>query len=159
MSESTATATLAPESAARADKSRRTEPRLKMPTMYTLVRVRVPGDEHYRWIGHIYDLSLSGMRFEIDEALAPGTEVEIRAMLPGHRHTIFRATGQIVRQHDDHPGIAPVRMAMRFDRFHNSIDHYRLANYLATAGLKRTTAATSRPIPITHGPQIQRPAA
>lgn len=139
--------------------SRRGEPRLKLPAMYTLVRVRLPADEHYRWTGHIYDISLSGMRFELDESLAAGTQVEARVMLPGHRHTLFRVLGRIVRHHDDHPTIAPVRMAMTFERFHNHIDHYRLANYLATAGLKRSGATPRRATPAHPIPRVRRPAA
>ncbi len=86
--------------------SQRTEPRLKLPAMYTLVRVRLAGEEYYRWTGHVYDVSLSGMRFELDEVITPGTEIEVRTMLPGHRHTLFRAFGRVVRIHDDEPKIA-----------------------------------------------------
>lgn len=136
---------------------RRSEPRLKLPAMYTLVRVRLPHEAHYRWTGHIYDISLDGMRFELDEPLEAGTAVEVRVMLPGRRHTLFRAAGSIVRQHDDHPEIAPVRLAMRFEGFGNSVDHYRLANYLAAAGLKRRAeAAPPQPRPM---PAPRRPAA
>ena len=37
--------------------------RLKVPAMYTLVRVRPQGQARYCWTGHIYDVSESGMRF------------------------------------------------------------------------------------------------
>lgn len=119
----------------------RLEPRLKLPVMYTLIRVRPAGEPHYRWTGHIYDISLSGMRFEIDEPLEPGTAIEIRAMLPGQRHTLFRAAGHIVRLHDDEPDPMPVRLAMRFDDFASTIDRHRLNTYLSDTGLRRRTAA------------------
>lgn len=133
--------------------NRRHEPRLKVPATYTLVRVRLPGDEHYRWSGHIYDVSLDGMRFELDESLDPGTLIEVRGMLPGHRHTLFRAVGRVVRLHDDHADLPPVRMAMRFEAFATSVDHYRLSSYLAAAGLGRE-AVHPKPMP-----RVQRPAA
>ncbi|MEX0652839.1 MAG: PilZ domain-containing protein [Phycisphaeraceae bacterium] len=111
----------------------RAQPRLKVPAMYTLLRARLTGDERYRWTGYIYDISLDGMRFELDEAVEPGTELEFRAMLPGQSQVMFRAAGRIVRLHDHEPDErtqGPVRMGMHFDRFVSLIDHRRLRDYL-----------------------------
>ena len=107
----------------------RTDPRLKLPAMYTLIRVRHVGDQRYRWTGHIYDISKSGMRFELDVPLPAGTEVEVRGMLPGVQQTTFHASGRIVRLHDDEE-IGPTRMAMTFTSFNHDIDRQRLAIYL-----------------------------
>jgi len=116
----------------------RSEPRLKLPAMYTLIRVRLTGDEQYRWSGHVYDISMAGMRFELDEPIEPGTAVDTRIMLPGHRQTLLRVSGHVVRLHDDdEPILPPVRMGMAFDQFASTIDQYRLSSYLADAGLKR----------------------
>ena len=116
----------------------RSEPRLKLPAMYTLVRVRRTGEEQYQWSGHIYDVSLAGMRFELDEPIEPGTAIDTRLILPGHRQTLLRVSGYVVRLHDDDdPIIPPVRMGMAFDQFASAIDHHRLRDYLAVAGLKR----------------------
>lgn len=113
----------------------REQPRLKVPAMYTLLRVRPLGSSRYNWTGYIYDISVSGMRFELDSPLDPGTEVEVRGMLPGNRHVTFRATGKVIRLHDDeHHG--PVRMGMTFDSFAQSIDRQRLCDYLTDFGLK-----------------------
>jgi len=115
-----------PEPSRRAEA--RTQPRVPLPAMYTLLRVRPIGEARYRWTGHIYDVSLSGMRFELDATLDPGAEVEVRVMLPGTGHCTFRASGRVVRLHDGEFG--PCRMAMNFDRFQNPADRARLEAYL-----------------------------
>ena len=103
--------------------------------MYTLLRVRKAGQTRYRWTGHIYDISATGMRFELDTSLEPGTEIEVRGMLPGTNQTTFRATGRVVRllDTDDEPG--PCQMGMIFSSFHNVRDERRLADYLTDHGL------------------------
>lgn len=115
----------------------RQHPRLRLPAMYTLVRVRLAGENRYRWTGHIYDISISGMRFKLDQALPAGTDIEVRGMLPGQTHILFHAVGRVVRIHDDHDADAfgPTRMGMMFDRFRTTCDHQRLAGYLEHAGL------------------------
>lgn len=114
----------------------RRQPRLKIPAMYSLVRVRPVGADRYCWTGHIYDVSLSGMRFELDEPLQPGTEIEVRGILPGQEHITFRAAGKIVRFHDDEPEMGPTRMGMVFENFHSEVDEDRLTGYLDDHGLK-----------------------
>ena len=116
----------------------RSHPRLKLPPMYTLVRAKLAGAAQYRWTGHIYDISASGMRFELDEALEMGETLEVRGMLPGVHHTTFRAIGRVVRLHDDEdeddaPG--PVRMGMHFERFETESDARRLSDYLTDRGI------------------------
>ncbi|MCX5658861.1 MAG: PilZ domain-containing protein [Planctomycetota bacterium] len=113
----------------------RQAPRLKLPAMYTLVRVRPMGREKYIWTGFIYDVSDTGMRIELDCDLDPGTQVEVRAMLPGARQTTIHATGHIVRRHDDHDEPGPVRMGLEFDSFNHADDRMRLSAYLANSGL------------------------
>lgn len=118
------------------DTETRRQPRLKIPAMYSLVRVRPAGADRYYWTGHIYDVSLSGMRFELDEPLQPGTNIEVRGILPGQEQMCFRATGQIVRFHDDEPEAGPTRMGMTFTQFHSDVDLDRLTGYLGNHGLK-----------------------
>jgi c-di-GMP-binding flagellar brake protein YcgR len=109
----------------------RAYPRLQVPAMYSVVRVRPAGTERYLWTGHIYDVSLGGMRFELDQAIEPGTSIEVRGILPGAEHVAFRAAGRIVRFHDDEPELGPTRMGMQFDAFHSEFDEARLDRYLA----------------------------
>lgn len=116
---------------ARADT--RADVRLRLPAMYTLIRVRPAGAQRYRWTGHIYDISLSGMRFELDSALEPGTAVEVRAMLPGAQHTTIEAAGRIIRLHDDADEPGPVRMGMVIESFATAMDRGKLERYLEAA--------------------------
>ena len=111
-------------------------PRLKIPAMYTLLRAKPAGEDCFIWTGYIYDISLSGMRFELDNAVEPGTELEVRGMLPGASQVTFRATGRVVRYHDEPDEPGPVRMAMAFTRFHSDLDELRLSTYLCTSGLR-----------------------
>ena len=113
----------------------RTYPRLKLPAMYTLLRVRHVGDKRYRWTGHIYDISASGMRFELDNPLPAGTEVEVRGMLPGQQQVTFHAAGRIVRMHDGEE-VGPIRMGMSFTSFQHDIDRQRLDIYLNNSSLR-----------------------
>jgi c-di-GMP-binding flagellar brake protein YcgR len=117
----------------------RQTPRLKLPPMYTLVRVKPQGDERYRWTGFVYDISMTGMRFELDAAVAPGTPLEIRAMLPGPQHTTFRAAGPVVRVHDDDDSRGPTRMGMTFTEMDDA-DRRTLQQYLQV-----NTEARQRP--------------
>lgn len=119
----------------------RQRPRIKIPAMYTLLRVRCKGEERYRWTGYIYDVSGSGMRFELDEALEPGSEIEVRAMLPGSQHTTFRAAGRVIRIHsDDEPTNTPCRMGMVFTDFQTDVDRRRLEEYLYDRGIEKRAA-------------------
>lgn len=111
-------------------------PRLRLPAMYTLMRVRPQGAERYMWTGYIYDISASGMRFELDTALPPGTTVEFRAMLPGQFHTTFSGAGTVVRLHDDEEEKGPMRMGLSINAFARHGDRRRLSDYLQSAGLK-----------------------
>lgn len=106
--------------------------RVKLPAMYTLVRVKPVGAERFRWTGYIYDISSSGMRFELDAPVDPGVKLEVKAMLPGTEHTTIRAVGTVVRIHDDDQLPGPTRMGMTFDRFIEE-DQARLNHYLAAA--------------------------
>ena len=107
--------------------------RISLPPMYTFVRLRPPGSRRYPWSGHIYDISESGMRFEVDQIIEPGTEVEVSAMLPGPTHRVLRAHGRVIRVHDDADEPGPIRMALAFSGFHRPADHQQLTAYLDEA--------------------------
>ena len=111
-------------------------PRLRLPAMYTLVRVKPIDAKRYRWIGHVYDVSATGMRFEIDYPVRPGSEVAVRVMLPGHGGLAFEASGRVVRLHDDDALPGPQRMGMHFERFASEGDRSKLTRYLTASGLR-----------------------
>lgn len=125
-----------PQRSKQAANSRQT-PRLKLPPMYTLIRVRPKGTKRFCWTGHIYDISAAGMRFELDAPLEPGTFIEIRAMLPGSQQTTISVSGHIVRYHDDSDERGPIRLGMIFDAFTNPADRARLIDYLHNSGIKQ----------------------
>jgi c-di-GMP-binding flagellar brake protein YcgR len=106
--------------------------RVKLPPMYTLVRVKPEGAERYRWTGYIYDISSGGMRFELVAPVDPGIRLEVKAMLPGNLHTTIRAKGTVVRIHDDDNLPGPTRMGMMFDSFVED-DKTKLEDYLDAA--------------------------
>jgi len=99
--------------------------------MYTVVRVRPKGEKRYRWTGFAYDISNTGMRFELDEAVSPGANLEVRVMLPGSPPSTFHATGRVIRLHDDPDDPGPVRMALHFETFRLAADRKHLAGYIA----------------------------
>ncbi|MGB0767000.1 MAG: PilZ domain-containing protein [Phycisphaeraceae bacterium] len=123
----------------------RRHPRVKVPAAYTLVRARVAGSSRYNWTGHIYDVSVGGVRFELDMPVEPGTELELRGVLPGSGHTTFRAKGRVVRRHSDADEPGPAVMALQFDAFQSPMDRHRLSEYIearssAEAGALRRAA-------------------
>jgi len=73
------------------------------------------------------------MRFEVDQAIDPGTDVEISAMLPGPVHRTLHVLGRIVRLHDDPHEPGPIGMAVRFSGFPRPADQQQLSQYLDEA--------------------------
>jgi len=118
----------------------RSDVRVKLPPMYTLVRVKPQGDDRFRWTGYIYDISAGGMRFELDAPIDPGIRLDVKAMLPGMSHTTIRATGTVVRIHDDDQLPGPTRMGMSFDAFVET-DREKLEDYLRDATAPAAKAA------------------
>lgn len=109
----------------------RQAPRIPLPAPYTVLKARPSGDQRYRWTGFIYDISTSGMRFEVDERIEDQTALEVHITLPRRgntRPTTIQATGRVVRMHDDEPG--PVRMGLHFEAFRSESDRKRLAGYV-----------------------------
>lgn len=118
---------------------RRRHPRYLLPSMYTKVEVRPLASEEYQWSGHAYDISLGGLRFELDHPIEPGTRVAIRVELPGaerlrllERRPVYAFANVVWLEEEDldHPG--PVRMACVFERFVMPGDRERLLGRLAS---------------------------
>jgi len=106
--------------------------RFSVPAMYSLLRARSRSETHFCHTGHIYDVSLGGLRFELDEPIEPGTELDIRAMLPGPEHVTFRAKGRVVRLHNtDAEDRGPSRMGLAFDQFKSQADRACVETYVA----------------------------
>jgi len=119
------------------DTDQRQDARLKIPPMYTTIQVRPVGNETYCWMGHIYDVSAKGLRFELDAAVEPGTRVDVRATLPDVNSTTVCFSGRIVRCHDDPDEIGPVRMGMVVDSFQEATDRRYWLSYLQNNSLDK----------------------
>ncbi len=115
-------------------KDLRRAPRMKLPAMYTLVKVREGSTgTRYDHAGYIYDISTSGMRIELDSLLEPGTQIQARLMLPGDKKpVIVNLSGWVVRHHDDEEDAGgPTRMGIAFEHFKSPADEEKLYEYLA----------------------------
>ena len=119
--------------------NRRRHERFHVSPGFTPVRVRTPGGS---FEGHTYDLSESGVQFELDRAVAPGTsvmiEIELPAPISGSRDLVDRIVGaqaDIVWTDESEPG--PARMAAVFTRFANEADRTRLWRALSCTGMRR----------------------
>ena len=90
--------------------------RCQVPAGYCEVRVRTGPTRATEQVGHCYNLSASGIRFELDRPLPCGEEVAVELFIPKPWGFTVRASGQIVRYHEpDETG--PVRMGLIFTEF------------------------------------------
>ncbi len=124
---------------------RREHARFRVNPGYTPVELRVHPDEQFVFAGHIYDISESGVCFELDQPIPPGSRVSLKIELPGHLFDSGRdvggvggeqgralfVTGNVVWCDLDEPGAS--RMAVAITRFDRAGDRERLVRAL-TAG-------------------------
>jgi hypothetical protein len=123
---------------------RRGTERLAVEPGFTPVRVRTRDPVGLVRDGHTYDLSESGVQFELDEKIEPGTHVIIEIELPspvaGSDDLVERIVGveaDVVWADESEPG--PVRMAARFTRFESRADRERLLRAISR-GVPRRAA-------------------
>lgn len=121
--------------------NRRSFERFAMHPMYTPVTVRLSPDAATDLEGHAYDVSEGGVRFELDEAIAPGTPVTLRITIPAGEGNAspqgveVQANVVWIDNDPDEPG--PVRMAAVFTRFERPADRGRLLAQLTRGGFAR----------------------
>lgn len=109
---------------------RRQHERFAMPHQYTGITVQPAGSMTVGELsGHVYDISESGIRLELDQALAIGSDVSFQLDLPmGHGCVTGSATVVWVNSEDDDPG--PRRCALHIRSFLSPADLARLTGYL-----------------------------
>jgi hypothetical protein len=119
-------------------RERRRHTRYLLPSMYTEIAVRPLDSDEFVWHGHAYDLSVGGMRFELDQPIEPGTPVAVRIQLPGstmlrphERKPIYAFANTVWIEEDDIESAGPVRMACVFTRFCMPGDEERLSKRLS----------------------------
>jgi hypothetical protein len=107
--------------------------RFTVEPMYSSVSVVHKGRE--AGDGHIYEVSLGGVRLELDEALPKRAPIELEITLPGCSEAIA-ANGRVVEVFDvvDDPG--PRRMVVAFESFKEGAED-TLKRYLSQKWLKR----------------------
>ena len=117
--------------------NRRAVERFALPPMHTSVTVSHVEDGclHHEQ-GHAYDVSEHGVRIELDRALPPGEQVEVKLSLPGIVSQV-RVNGNIIwlGHQDDDPG--PRRMAVCFTSWGSQADRDRLLDFLGGGGMLR----------------------
>jgi c-di-GMP-binding flagellar brake protein YcgR len=115
--------------------NRRAFERYRLTPMYAGVTART---NELDLQGHVYDISEGGARIELDEALPPGQQLQVKLALPGMAAQVA-ASAEVVWVNDqiDDPG--PRRMALRFSGFGSTRDRARLIHYLGH-GLDRVAA-------------------
>ena len=97
--------------------NRRAFDRFSLPPMHSFVRVsRQDEKDGEGLIGHAYDVSESGVRVELDEALAPGEAICLSISLPGEQ-TGINARGEVVWTSDPEDDPGPRRVGVRFEQF------------------------------------------
>lgn len=121
--------------------NRRQFERFRLPVGYTPIAVRPLRAQQARLVGHAYDISEGGVRFELDRPVPAGTRVAMRIGLPtptGPARAVF-AFGNVVWLNDDPDEPGPVRMAAVFTRFPHAADRQRLLDHLSSG--RRARAA------------------
>ncbi len=123
---------------------RRQHVRYALPSMYTTIAVRLPDELAFGRTGHAYDVSVGGMRFELDEPIESGTRVGVRIELPGgaslpvtRRRAVFAMANIVWVQEDDLEVPGPVRMACTFTNFCSPGDEERLLGRLESGRFSR----------------------
>ncbi len=110
--------------------TRREFDRIRVQPMYTAVTACTGAqDNPLRLQGHVYDISESGVRIELDDALEPGQIVTLQLDLPGAAAAV-EAAASVVWVHDDQDDPGPRRMALKFTEFQNRSDRNRLVDYI-----------------------------
>ncbi len=124
-------------SAATKSIDRRTHQRFTLMPMYTTVEARrLAADVDQALLGHAYDISETGVRIELDEALEPGESIAVHLTLPGATSSVA-ASADVVWVNDEMDDPGPRRMALRFTKFRSDQDHDCLLRYLGGALIRR----------------------
>ena len=98
--------------------------------------------------GHVYEISLGGIRLELDEPLPVGTRVSVEVTLPGCTKPIC-AEGRIVRVFDEVDDPGPRRMVVEFETFaagaRESLERYLSQKWLRRAPTQPRVEEESEP--------------
>ena len=117
--------------------NRRRFERFAMRPMYTPMAARLLHEPDFAREGHVYDIGEGGIRFELDDAILPGSPVAVRITIPGPEgQATIHAFGNVVWIDDDEVN-GPVRMAAVFTSFATPADKQRLLTVLSSRRIAR----------------------
>jgi len=125
----------------RAIHERRRHQRFDLAGVYLPLAARRLDEDAFTLEGHAYDLSLGGVRFELDQPIEPGSSIALRIDLPGDRvgapatRSVFVFANIVWLEDEDEPG--PMRMAAVFTRFARHTDAEALARCLEGGRYRR----------------------
>lgn len=115
-------------------RDRRKFARFTLPAGYAPITVRTLDSDSFDIEGVAYDVSEGGIRFELDRAIKPGTQVEMKLQLPcggaSLRRPVYAFADVVWIEDEEDPG--PVKMAATFARFSSDEDGQRLREQLGT---------------------------
>lgn len=86
--------------------------------------------------GHLYDISVTGVRFDLDDPLEEGESIAMEIHLPGIPGAI-KTRGKIIRVYDEDGDQGPKRMAATLGGFDSPEDARRLASVLGSGFFRR----------------------
>lgn len=109
--------------------NRRVHQRRSVAAMYSAVEAKPIGGFGPTASGHIYDVSLGGVRIDLDDPVAPGTDLRLALHLPAESKAI-RVTGTVMRVFDADDDPICQRTGVRFVAFEDAADETRLRRFL-----------------------------
>jgi|GEM_PF-1821504 len=113
--------------------NRRDANRISVTAAYSSLAVTADGSPQL--LGHVYDISEKGLRFEVDQALPIGSAIELEFIVPPEES--IRVTARVVRVYDEADDPGPRRMGAEFTGFGSPSDEARLGGLLDSYHLVR----------------------
>jgi hypothetical protein len=110
-------------------RNRRVHERRSVSAMYSAVEAKPIGGFGPTANGHVYDVSLGGARIELDDPVAPGTDLQLALHLPAESKAI-RVIGTVTRVFDADDDPICRRAGVRFVSFQDPADEVRLRRFL-----------------------------
>lgn len=106
--------------------NRRRHDRFRLAPMYSRVTMRLLDQDEFPFEGHAYDVSESGLKFEMDSPLEVGTSIILRLDIPLDIHGLpptdprdqyIEVLARVVWIDEEDMEFGPVKMAAEFSRF------------------------------------------
>ncbi|RNC81040.1 MAG: PilZ domain-containing protein [Phycisphaera sp.] len=126
--------------------NRRKHDRFTLSPMYSRVTMRMLDQDEFHFEGHAYDISESGLKFEMDRPVEVGSNVMLRIDLPldihglpptGSKNRYIEVLARIAWLDEEDIEVGPAKMAAEFLRFVHFGDKERLIATFCTGRYMR----------------------